>query len=119
MDRIVWDFEIQEIIPYCCVKIKENEKETKTKTENYEALEHEGDSDTNSNWCTRNDPQRLSKKAGRVRNPKTSRYHPTTALLISARILRKILESCCHLDSSERPANAAVKNSQRVILYQY
>ena len=41
----------------------------------------------------------------------------TTALLISTRILRRILEICCHSDSSERPsAYVEVKISQGVII---
>ena len=36
----------------------------------------------------------------------------TTALLITARILRRILETCCNSNSSEKPsANADVKSS--------
>ena len=36
-----------------------------------------------------------------------------SALLKSARILRRVLESCCHSDSCRKPAaNAGVKNSQ-------
>ena len=36
----------------------------------------------------------------------------TTALLRTARILRTVLETCCHSDSRERPSvNAVVKNS--------
>ena len=38
----------------------------------------------------------------------------TTALLRLTKILRKIQETCCHSDSSEKPsANAGVKNSQK------
>ena len=36
----------------------------------------------------------------------------TTALVRSARILRRVLETCYHSDSSERPGNIGVKNSQ-------
>ena len=37
----------------------------------------------------------------------------TTALFRSARILRRVLETCCHSKSSENPlVNADVKNSQ-------
>ena len=37
----------------------------------------------------------------------------TTALLKSARILRRVLETCCNLDSSGKPsANSGEKNSQ-------
>ena len=36
----------------------------------------------------------------------------TTALLRTARILRRVQETCCYSDSSEKPsANADVKNS--------
>ena len=39
----------------------------------------------------------------------------TTALLRTARILRRVLETCCHSNSSEKPsANTDVKNSKRV-----
>ena len=34
--------------------------------------EYEGDSDTSSNWCARNDPEALSKRTGRLRNLRTS-----------------------------------------------
>ena len=38
----------------------------------------------------------------------------TTALLGSTRILRRVLETCCHSNTSEEPsANAGVKNSQK------
>ena len=35
-------------------------------------MEHEGDGDTNCNWFTWNDPQRLGKGAGKLRNQKAS-----------------------------------------------
>ena len=38
----------------------------------------------------------------------------TTELLRTARILRRVLETCCHSNSSERPAKTYVKNSQGV-----
>ena len=38
-----------------------------------------------------------------------------TALLRTARILRRVLETCCHSNSCEKPsANTDVKNSKRV-----
>ena len=40
------------------------------------ALEHEGDSDTNSNWSTQNDPHGLGKGARRVGNIRLSGDHP-------------------------------------------
>ena len=37
----------------------------------------------------------------------------TTAFLRSVRILRRVLETCCHSDSSGKPSsNAGLKNSQ-------
>ena len=42
----------------------------------------------------------------------------TTALLRMARILRRVLEICCHSNSSEKPsANTDVKNSKGVNIY--
>ena len=35
-------------------------------------MEHIGDSDTNSNWCTWNNPQRIDKGTGRLENKRTS-----------------------------------------------
>ena len=41
--------------------------------------------------------------------------HPTTALLRSAKILRRVLETCCRSNSRRRPlANADMKNSEGV-----
>ena len=39
-------------------------------------MEHESDGDTNCNWCTWNDHQRLGKGAEGVRNVRMSRDHP-------------------------------------------
>ena len=39
-------------------------------------MEHEGDSDTNSNWCTRYCHQRTSIVTGGFRNKRTSGDHP-------------------------------------------
>ena len=36
------------------------------------SLEHEDESDTNCNWCTRNDIQRLGKAGGRVETIQTT-----------------------------------------------
>ena len=38
-------------------------------------MEHESDGDTNCDWYTRNNPQRIDKGAKRVRNQKISRNH--------------------------------------------
>ena len=49
-----------------------------------------GDSDTNCNWFTSNDCQRLRKRTRGVGNRKTSGGHP---LLRSGEILRRVLEA--------------------------
>ena len=46
----------------------------------------------------------------------------TTALLRAGRILRRVLETCCQSNSSEKPSvNAGVKNSQRskIIIFMF
>ena len=41
----------------------------------------------------------------------------TTALFRSVRILRRVIETCCHSDSSERsPVKTGVKYSQGIII---
>ena len=54
---------------------------------------YEGDSDTNCNWCTWNDPQKLSIKAEELGTGERAGNNQTTALLWSARILRRVLET--------------------------
>ena len=79
---------------------------------------HKSVRDTNCNWCTQKNPQRLGKGArsffwigGQAETIQT------TALLRMARKLRRVLETCCHSDSTERPsANICAKNSQWIII---
>ena len=73
-------------------------------------MEHESDGDTNYNWCSRND---LGKERKGLEVGGWTETIKTTVLLRSARILRKVLETCGDSRSSERlSANADVKNSQ-------
>ena len=44
-------------------------------------MEHNGDGDTNSNWCTWNGSQILSKKTRRVGNLRTSGDHPKKSIV--------------------------------------
>ena len=44
-------------------------------------MEHEGDGDTDCNWCTWNDAKRLGKGARGVRNRKASRDHPNYSIV--------------------------------------
>ena len=45
------------------------------------AMEHESNSNTNYNWCTRNNLQRLGKGAGRVGNWRMSQDHPNYSIV--------------------------------------
>ena len=44
-------------------------------------MEHEGDCDTNCNWYTRNNPQRIGKGSGKHGNKRTSREHPNSSII--------------------------------------
>ena len=44
-------------------------------------MEHEGDSDTNCNWSSRNNHQRVGTKAGGLRNQRTSRDYPDCSII--------------------------------------
>ena len=44
-------------------------------------MEHEGDGDTNHNWCTWNNLQRLSKRMRGVGNQRMSRDHPNYSIV--------------------------------------
>ena len=66
------------------MKIKENEWRNKyldLARELKKAMEHEGDGDTDCNWCTRNNPQRIEKGTGRFRNQRMSRDHPNDSIV--------------------------------------
>ena len=56
-------------------KKKKREKSTWTLPENYKIIDHESVSDTNCNWCERNNPQRLGKETERVGNWRTCQDH--------------------------------------------
>ena len=45
-------------------------------SEQKKGREHEGDSDTNCNWCTWNYPERIEKETRRYENQRTSGDHP-------------------------------------------
>ena len=44
-------------------------------------MEHEGDGDTNCNWCTWNNPERIGKGTGRVGNKRTSGNYPDYSIV--------------------------------------
>ena len=72
-------------------------------------MEHEGDGNTNYNWRPWNCPYRFEKKTGGIGN---QRNKDPPALLKSGRIQKRVEETCCQLDSSERSkADTNVKNS--------
>ena len=88
-------------------KIKESEKiDTWTLPENWKTAKHEGDGDTNCNWCTWNSLQGLGE--GTVGLP--HRWY-----LPEFQESRRPEETCCPSDSIERlPTDANVKDSQGV-----
>ena len=95
------------------VKLKENEKRDLAR-ELKKVTAHISDVDTNCNWCTRNNPQTFGKVAGELEIGGRAETIKTTAVLRSARILSRVLETCRHSDSSERPsANSTVKKLAR------
>ena len=55
--------------------------------------EHEGDGDTNCNWCTRNNSQSLEKGLDDLEIRGRVETIQTTELLRSVRILRRVLET--------------------------
>ena len=65
------------------VKIKENKEIQVLRPcqRTKKVMEHESDSGTNSNWCARNDPERLDKWAGRIGNRRTSRDHANNSTI--------------------------------------
>ena len=88
------------------IKIKENEKRYKyadITRELKKAMEHEGDSDTNCNWCTRNNPQRLGKCAGKKWKSEYEEIIQTTEWLRLARILRRVQKTYGDLLSLRLP----------------
>ena len=66
------------------VKLKDSEKRDKYLDPTRElkrTLEHKGDGDTNRNCCTWNDPQRIDKGTGTLRNIRTSEEHPNYRII--------------------------------------
>ena len=78
------------------VRVKENEKRDKylvVARELEKTMGDEGDSETNCNWCTWNDSQRLAKGLQELEISGRAKTIQTTALLWLARILRRVLNS--------------------------
>ena len=86
------------------VKLKESEKSNKylhLARELKKTIEHEGDGDTNRNWCTRYGHQKIVTGTGGFGNKRTSGDHPNYSISRSARILRKVLKTWGDLLSSK------------------
>ena len=65
------------------IKLKGSEKRDKFLDFAWELKEkYESDSDTNCNWCTWNNPQRISKENGRLGNKRTNRTHLEYSIII-------------------------------------
>ena len=54
---------------------------TKKKKQKKTTMEHEGGSDTNCNWCTRNGSQIFRKETGKVGNQRTRRDDPNYSIV--------------------------------------
>ena len=82
-------------------------------------MEHEGDSDTNYSRCTSNGLKRLRKKDWRNWNSEKNLDNSDNSIVKkTVRILRSVLdtwEDLLSVSCQKPPANAAVKNSQRII----
>ena len=80
-------------------------------------MEHEGDDDTNCNWCTWNNLQRLSKRTKGGRNWRRSKVQYCLGQPEYWKESWRPEETCCHSDSHERSSvNAGEKNLQGVII---
>ena len=78
------------------VKLKESEKREKYLDllgELRKTMRHGSDGNTNCNWCVRNNPQRIDKETEDLEIRGQVQTIQTTTLLISARILRRVLET--------------------------
>ena len=64
--------------------VKVKEISTSTLLENLKS-----DGDTNCNWCTRNNSQRIGKETGRLRNKTTSGDHPDNSIIKNGQTTEK------------------------------
>ena len=98
------------------VKLKEREKRDKYLDLAIElkTIEHEGDGNTNCNWCTWNNPQRIGKGTWTLGNKRTRGNHPDNSIIkIIWEESERLEETCCHWSFIEKlSAYAGVKNSQ-------
>ena len=80
-------------------------------------MEHEGDNDNNLTSALDIRQKDLIKWLEGFKIRERAETTQSTALLRSERILRWVLETCCHLYVSKRQsAGAGVKNSQLIIM---
>ena len=103
MHKILCDFEIQTGRRPNLVRAKKKKKKKKEpadqrvklkeskKGDKFPDLARESDIYTNCNWCAWCSHQRIDKGTGGLGNKRMSGNHLTTALLRSARILRRVL----------------------------
>ena len=94
---------------------------TSTLLGNWKTVEHEGDNNTNHDWCFWYSHRRINKVTGGVENKRTS-GRPSKLLHYWEwpeywEKSWRLKETCFHSVSGERPsANTDVKNSQGVII---
>ena len=70
-------------------------------------MEPEGDSDTNCNWCTQYSHQKIGTETRGLRHKRRSGDHPNYSIVEIGQTLRRVLETCCHSDSREKPSTNA------------
>ena len=94
------------------VKIKESKKVHKyldLARELKKAVEHEGDGDTNCNWCTWNDPQRLRRNTGRIGNERKNEDHPNDSIVENCQNTKNALRT----NYTKAKMNNTQQNSKR------
>ena len=85
-------------------------------------MEHEGEGDTNCNWCTRNKAQRIGTGTRRLRNQRTRGDHPDYGIIKigqnpekSPGDLRRIVNQIPVKKKQQKTTgNTGVKNSKRI-----
>ena len=76
-----------------------------------EAMEHEGDGDTNYGWCIWNNRQRIGKETGRLRNMRSSRDQQDYSITKISQKIEKIPGDMRKLDQTP------VKNHQLMLVW--
>ena len=77
-------------------------------------MQHEGDDDTNRNWCTWKICKGLVKGLG---NKRINRGHPVHSIIRYCEESWRLEETCCHSNPSEKPSAGEKKTLRGVKHY--